>query len=351
MLLRDMGRMEEAAEAHAAGIAVQKQLVADVPNRPQFRQELARSQSNWGRLQWYARNLTAAESAWTAAIALQKQLAAEFPTRREYRVELAHSYNGLASVMADTERLPEAETNFRAALNLRKQLVADFPKRQDFRQHLAGNLGNLGYVLAETGRQKEAEQMFTAAVALNKKLVADFPDQPDLRNDLSSALGNLAFFQLERRDFQTAKSLLEEALPHHEAALKASPANPVQRRFYRNNRGAFINVNAGLGDQAGAMRAAERLRDLGWDSGDDAYTAACALSLCIPIVQKNEKGSQEERDKQAAFYGDGAVKMLRDAVAEGFKDAARMKNDKALDPLRQRDDFKKLLAELEAIKK
>jgi hypothetical protein len=39
--------------------------------------------------------------------------------------------------------------------------------------------------------------------------------------------------------------------------------------------------------------------------------------------------------------------MLRAAVARGFKDTAHIKKVSDLDPLRGRDDFQKLLAELE----
>ena len=41
------------------------------------------------------------------------------------------------------------------------------------------------------------------------------------------------------------------------------------------------------------------------------------------------------------------MKLLRDAVSKGYKDVAHMKKDTDLDPLRQRDDFRKLVAELE----
>jgi hypothetical protein len=41
------------------------------------------------------------------------------------------------------------------------------------------------------------------------------------------------------------------------------------------------------------------------------------------------------------------MKLLREAVAKGFKDAAHMKQDSDLAPLRQRPDFQKLLKELE----
>ncbi len=46
-------------------------------------------------------------------------------------------------------------------------------------------------------------------------------------------------------------------------------------------------------------------------------------------------------------YGDRAMALLHQAVQAGYKDAAHMKKDTDLDPLRGREDFKKLLAELE----
>ena len=41
------------------------------------------------------------------------------------------------------------------------------------------------------------------------------------------------------------------------------------------------------------------------------------------------------------------MEMLHKAVKAGYTDAAHMAKDKNLDPLRERDDFKKLIAELE----
>lgn len=41
------------------------------------------------------------------------------------------------------------------------------------------------------------------------------------------------------------------------------------------------------------------------------------------------------------------MKLLCEAVNRGYKDVAHMKGDADLDPLRQRDDFRKLVAELE----
>ena len=46
-----------------------------------------------------------------------------------------------------------------------------------------------------------------------------------------------------------------------------------------------------------------------------------------------------------------AMDLLRQAVAKGYKDAAHVKKDTDLDPIRNREDFKRLIVELEAKKK
>ena len=70
-------------------------------------------------------------------------------------------------------------------------------------------------------------------------------------------------------------------------------------------------------------------------------------TLCIPIVEKDDKSEAAKRQAAMQFYGDQAMAMLRDAVGKGYKDAAHMKKDADLDPIRDRAEFKKLVAEVE----
>jgi hypothetical protein len=49
------------------------------------------------------------------------------------------------------------------------------------------------------------------------------------------------------------------------------------------------------------------------------------------------------KDAQGKEYADEAMRLLQQAAAKGYKDAGHMKEDKDLDALRQRDDFKKLV--------
>ena len=108
----------------------------------------------------------------------------------------------------------------------------------------------------------------------------------------------------------------------------------------------LTEVHAGLLEHGDAVRTAEIRRDLGWNPPDDAYDAACNLCQCIPIVANHDKLDGKQRKEAAQFYGDAAMKSLRDAVSKGYKRVAHMKKDTDLDSLRQRDDFQKLVAEL-----
>jgi hypothetical protein len=53
-----------------------------------------------------------------------------------------------------------------------------------------------------------------------------------------------------------------------------------------------------------------------------------------------------QRKAAAEFYGEAAMKVLREAVSKGYTDVAKMNADLA--PLRQRQDFQRLVAELNA---
>ena len=74
------------------------------------------------------------------------------------------------------------------------------------------------------------------------------------------------------------------------------------------------------------------------------YNAASLRAVTAAVQAKNSAADAARLAKEDA---DRAVQWLQKAVTAGWKDAARMRKDSDLDPLRERADFKKLLAELE----
>jgi serine/threonine-protein kinase len=346
ILLQNTGRLKEAERTYTEGLAIQKELAADFPTRPEFRQELANGDNQLGLLLRNTGRLGDAETAYSEALAIQKQLAANFPTRPEFRQDLAMSQNNWGNLLSDTGRPREAETAYTEAVEIGKQLAADFPAGPEFRDGLARSHNNLGVLLQGTGRLQEAETAFTEALTIQKQLAADFADQSDFQNILAVALVNLGGLCNLRGDFQGAKARLEEAFPHHQAALEANPQNPKYRQCFGTNLVKLVQACAGLRDQVAALEAAKKLHDLGWDPPGNAYDAACALALCVPIVKEDQQLDAAKRESAMMFFADEAMKMLHAAVTKGFKDHKQMMEDTDLDSLRGREDFQKLIQDL-----
>jgi hypothetical protein len=71
------------------------------------------------------------------------------------------------------------------------------------------------------------------------------------------------------------------------------------------------------------------------------------MSSCVTLVNKDAQLGEANRKELAQKYADRALALVRQAIARGFKDAERMQKDPRLEPLRTREEFKKLLAKLE----
>ena len=176
------------------------------------------SHNNLGWLFQSTRRPEKAESAFRDAVAVQKQVVANFPDRPEFRMELAKYLVNLANLIRDKGLLKEAEAVYREALPILKQLVAVFPGRPQFREELAVGHNNVGLLLRDKGLLEDAERAQAEALAIQKRLATDSADVPDFHNAVAGTLFNLADLAGRRRDFAAARRFLDEAFPYHQAA-------------------------------------------------------------------------------------------------------------------------------------
>jgi serine/threonine-protein kinase len=338
IMLRGLGRAREAETAYTEALQLGTQLVADFPDRPVYRRGLGLYHSNLANLLYEAGRTPDAETHHREAIALQSRLVEEFPTRPRPRMELAQTYHNLGVLLVG-RRLPEAEAAYRKALELRARLAAEFPAQPQHRQNLARTQSNLGVLFSESQRPAEAETLFRDALVVERRLVADFPRMPDYHQDLAGTLAGLADLLRGRRQFVEARQCLDQAEREIQTALKTRPGDPQYRRFCAFLLIALARTCAGQGEHEGALGAAHRIRDLGWEAANDAYNAARALASCAAAA---------DGDKSAPDYAGRAMDLLRQAVGRGFTEVTRLKRQEDFNPLRQRKDFKQLVAELEA---
>jgi tetratricopeptide (TPR) repeat protein len=261
-------------------------------------------------------------------------------------VQLADTFHGLAIVLAELKKPAEAESAFDQSVTLRKRLAADFPNVLAYRCELGKTYSDLGNLLIAIGRPKDAEFAWREALPLRKQLAAD-SKAPDYHNDLAGTLGRLATLHYERREFAAAAALLEEARPHHQAALEAHAKNPLYRQFYHGMLVVLARSQLELPDHARLAATAEELARSGFDPPNDASNAARCLCRCAALAGKDAQLDESRSKELAQSYADRAMALLRQAVARGYKNAARLKQDPHFGVLREREEFKQLLAELE----
>ena len=103
-----------------------------------------------------------------------------------------------------------------------------------------------------------------------------------------------------------------------------------------------------LGDPAGAaadVRHALRLSEgLRLQEGWATFSIACSHAALAGLAGQEGTGVSADEGKA---HADQAMALLRKAVDAGFGDIDEYRTEGALDPLREREDFKKLLTELE----
>jgi tetratricopeptide (TPR) repeat protein len=345
---REYRQTREAETAYGEAADVLQRLGTDFPGPTAYRYELGRIQESRGQLLQQAGRRADAETAYRDAVAVLRQIAADQPSVPAYRQELAGALTSLGKLFWLTRRQREAETAYRDALIHWKQLVADFPAVPDYRRELASALNLLGAVLQSTGRLPEAEAAYHEAQHLGEKLVGDSPKTAEYHNDLAGTMFHLALVLRARGELGAAQQLLEQALPHHKAALEVRPRDTAFRQSFRSNRVAAIDTLLHQGQHVAAAAAIQELpAGVGINAAYEAYQAAGLLARCAALAAEDRQLREARRGELAQSYGDRAMTELQRAVRGGLRSPRLFKENKNLDVLRSRKEFQKLPADVD----
>jgi serine/threonine-protein kinase len=346
ILMAKSGKYRDSDAAFRIALREQQRLVEEYPTEPEYRRDLAMSHNNLGLTLYHSGKRADAEPEYRAALKEKQRLVDEHPAVPAYRNELAKSHNNLGNLMSDLGKRADAEIEYRAALK-EQQRLADDHRLPAYRTELARTHNNLGVFLVDLGRPAQAETEYRAAVNLQRNLATESPDVPNHRYELAVTVVNMAKLRQAAGDCEQASALLREARPQIEEALRAYPKNSEYRSAYRDSLFTLGRILVSLGDHEAAAQVAEKLRTQGFEPANDNYNAACILCRLVPIVIKDSRLPESKRNEQARTYADKSLQNLGEAIRRGFNDGSQIKKEPDLDPIRSRDDFKKLLTKLE----
>jgi tetratricopeptide (TPR) repeat protein len=333
-LLSGLGKGSEAEDELRKGLAMREKLSADFPRMAQYRQDLADGHHKLA-IFLYLGKRSEAEQEYQSSLVILEKLVADFPSVPRYRQELAWSHNDLGNLLMKLAKPSEAEKQYQSSLVILEKLVADFPSVPQYRQALAWSHNNLGNLLFDLRKWSEAEAEFRKALAIKERLVADFPAVPGYRNSLAAGRNNLGNVLTNLGKWSEAEAEYRKCLAMLEKLAADFPSvRPILPRGY------WPALRARAGKITEAIADVTELTKSSNCSADNWYNFACAYAIA------SGKSPQKKQE-----YGDRAMESLKKAVQAGFNDAAKMQKDTDFDSLRDRDDFKKLLADFTASKK
>jgi thiol-disulfide isomerase/thioredoxin/tetratricopeptide (TPR) repeat protein len=330
-------------------LAIGEKLQQDKPTDPIARRQRGRVWARIGDVWWQQGNYTEGDRAFREARQIQEALASEFSDQPQYRADLALTYAGHARVLLPRGQFPAARTALQKAFEIQDDLARKYPEDANHRFLAERYRFELGNALEEAGQPAQARAAYVQALDGVEKLAEHKPSAQyqNFIGLIADSLGALV-----------AANEPAEALRLHEYSLevrrKAWQLAPHLSSYQQDLRSAYRVLGEALRDQGKHAELAALADRFATDTPDprvDTYSSACLMALAASAASKSS-ASEDEKKRLADGYGERAVKLLQKASQAGYAsnrdDRDQMDRDRDLTPLRLRDDYKALLARLDA---
>jgi serine/threonine protein kinase/tetratricopeptide (TPR) repeat protein len=394
-ILRELGDYSAAEESLTEAIKLLDELVRAEPDMAEYQRDLAGGYVTLGLVYSNTARWEKADAAYQQALVIQEKQATAYPEAPEHRYALAKTYSALGRAYQDADQPESVVAMCQHAQNLLSKLAQDYPNVSEYQSSLAATQMNLGQVYMGKGWHQKAESALKEAQSIYEKLVQRGPDAlPEDWESLGRCRSVLGMVYRQANQAEKAENEQHQALRIFEKLAQEHPDVPefvydvgrcrmelgetedtagrpeaaledyakaienleqAMGKGYLRARSQLLDIRilrgsvlAERGDHERASEQVEALlrqRDLG---SVHVYNAACFFSRASAAVDHDTKLSPPERKRVKARYADRAMDLLRQAIAKGWRRPRVIKEDRDLDPLRAREDFQELLADLEA---
>jgi serine/threonine-protein kinase len=257
------------------------------PSNPDLQSDLADVYSDLGSALFRQQKTAEGMKAYDRASSLFRGLVQEHPGVGQYEVGLAYTHYNLGNAHRRGNKPAEALKCYKQAESRYRALMKRTPEDVTYPHFLAGTLNNMADVLQALKRPAEAIKAFEEGIRLERACLERAPQSREYRADLTRLYSNLArAYRMEKRHAEAVAIMLE------------------RRQLWPSN-----------GTELGKLLP-------------DFLRAARLVPATAP-----------ERRK----YVDHALETLSLALAAGYKDFDRLRQDPELALLRERDEFDRLL--------
>jgi tetratricopeptide (TPR) repeat protein len=347
-VLDELGRPAEGLQEYQKALAIRQKLAVANPADTALQFNLGYSHNNIGFVLLRSGKPSEALKEFQQALAIKQNLVDANTAVTEFQLSLSRGHYNIGNVLSQTGKQAEALQEYQKALVIQQQLAGANPTVTAIQSELATSHDDIGWVLSETGKLAEALKEFQKALALRLKLVDVDPRNPDYQSDLAWSHNHIGRLHAREKRFPEAFAALNRGLAIHQKLAEEDPA--ILK--YTNSQGysyayrGWAHVRASHPAEAAVdLRRALALWENGKASGvQDRFERSRALALLTGLATDGKSGVTTA---EAAAFADQAVAALRDAAQAGWGQNDELQ-EPDFDPLRGREDFKKLLAEPKA---
>ncbi len=325
-------------------------LAQEFPGFPEHRHNLAKILRNRGKFLFGAGRWLDAEKVYRQLVPLLTALVRESSDEPALQHELGDSYNYLGMTLGQMNQHADAEDAWREGWKVQERLIEKYPTNQMYWQDGIENRRNLAVLFILSKNADKAEKAVVQLVELNQRRVKAFPTELDYQSKLAEAWKLQSRVLLERGKKAAAREALEAAVATQRPvwiALRESPdmkRKLAERKALADYSKTLIPVLLMAGDHKAASAAVAVLqRDVPAEGtlppGLSDRAAAVFFVRCFKLAENDAKLSEE--------YAGQALAALRRAAERDPREVADLKTAADFQPLRDREDFKKVVAEIE----
>jgi serine/threonine-protein kinase len=349
MLLAETGKPKEALTAYQKARKIYQKLADDNPSVASFQSDLANSHMNIANLLAKTGQQNEALAAYEKSLALAQKLAEANPTITVLQRNWANSHINIGALLMDKGEPQAALTAYQKARTIYQNLADANPSVVEYQYGLAGIYNNIGLVQSQSRKASEALTSYKQTLAIFQRLANENPKVPGFRRAVGMSLNNIGEEQTKAGQLTEAIATCEQARGIHQVLVTAYPTVTD----YKNGL-AFSLSSLGRAQQRAArdaaavatLRQAIALRgELPTLSLEARYDLACDQALLATLAKGKASGLTAAEGQAAA---DISLETLRQAVASGYANLARLRTDTDLDVLRSRPEFEKLLKDIKA---
>lgn len=380
-----LGKSAESEESRRQALVLLLQLARNHPETLDYQTRLATTRFKLADLYVHLKRHSEAEPLYSQALEVLDSLTREHPERIGFRNSLGITQAGYALLLSETQRAADAEKLFRETLRVQEPLAQEHPELAEYQSNLALTYSNFANLMVGQKRHSEAVDLFKQSIALQQSLVKANPNQIAYAIELGKVFGTVGRYLSDQSQSRNAGLWYDQAVAILAGVLERQPNHTLAKSLLRNAYwgralalGAQNQHDAALADWEKAIqlddgqfrptfllyrasslarkgehaRAAEGMDEVLTTAAQNAgmlHNAAWLYCLCSTQARNDANLAATERARVADQYATRAVELIAKAQAAGFyKQPANLKllEFRDFDPLRNREDFKTLIAQL-----